>query len=84
MTLAIHAKGNNKDRVIAEHKLILRLGIVQPAGLNNKFDYFKIKKLSAADSLNFCLRLWDCVSELLVFTQLLHLAHGLLIVLIFK
>ena len=38
----IHAKGNNRDRIIAEHKLIFKLGTVQPAGLNSKFDCFNI------------------------------------------
>lgn len=38
----IQARGQNKDRIIAEHKLIFKLGSVQPEGLNSKFDCFNL------------------------------------------
>jgi hypothetical protein len=42
VTGAIIARGNNKDRITAEHKLIFKLGTVNPNGLNNKFNNFCI------------------------------------------
>ena len=38
VTGAIKARGTSKDRITAEHRLIFKLGTIQPAGLNSKFD----------------------------------------------
>ena len=40
--ILISARGSNKDRLEAEHRLIYRLGTMQPRGLNNKFCIFNL------------------------------------------
>ena len=39
---ALYATGNDRDRLVAEHRLIFQLGTLQPKGLNNTFCTFKV------------------------------------------
>ena len=40
VAVLIQARGSNKDRLEAEHRLIYSMGTMQPRGLNNKFSMF--------------------------------------------
>lgn len=42
VAVLIQARGSNKDRLEAEHRLIYSMGTMQPRGLNNKFCVFNI------------------------------------------